>query len=282
MSRATEETWPAERIVYRRGGDEYLVPVGRVHPTGMGLLNIRDAGGSGRPVVLLHGWGVDSLINWAGVVGVLEHRWRTILVDLPGHGGSTIEGRFTIEKVAGAIAEALDDLDVNQAVVCGYSLGGAVMLALTRSRPDIVAGVVAVATAARFTTFAKRGVEFAGMMLELVGGRETPWEEKAVVLHGEHLGRAVFNHDAAALGGALREAAKFDGREVARALQKPSASIITKFDSVVRFELQQELAQIFGTVPFIVPDGHGYCLKNTFGEDLSAAVETVERSLSGR
>ncbi len=67
-------------------------------------------------------------------------------VDLPGHPHGTALDR--IEALAGALAPALESLDGPRALV-GHSLGGAVALELARARPDLVDGLVLIASGAR-------------------------------------------------------------------------------------------------------------------------------------
>ena len=82
-------------------------------------------------IVLLHGLG-ETMRCWDRVVPLLTDRFRCVLVDLPGFGGSDGGGRgATIDDLAGAVAETVD----TRGVVAGHSLGGAVGVALAeRSR----------------------------------------------------------------------------------------------------------------------------------------------------
>jgi pimeloyl-ACP methyl ester carboxylesterase len=50
---------------------------------------VRDLGGPGADIMLLHGLGTN-LAFWGRVVPLLRDRLRLVLVDLPGHGRSTV------------------------------------------------------------------------------------------------------------------------------------------------------------------------------------------------
>lgn len=53
-----------------------------------------------------------------------------------------MDGPFEIEDLAADAAAVLDQLGIDQVVVCGYSLGGPVGLHLALAHPDRVAGLV--------------------------------------------------------------------------------------------------------------------------------------------
>jgi pimeloyl-ACP methyl ester carboxylesterase len=64
------------------------------------------AGGTGAPVVLLHGLG-GAAANWGEVTEELARSYRVLAVDLPGHGGSPRPPAGAgIDWFADAVAEA--------------------------------------------------------------------------------------------------------------------------------------------------------------------------------
>jgi pimeloyl-ACP methyl ester carboxylesterase len=69
-----------------------------------------------------------------------------VAVDLPGHPHGAALDRS--EALAGALAPAVESLDGPRALV-GHSLGGAVALELARTRPELVDGLVLIASGAR-------------------------------------------------------------------------------------------------------------------------------------
>ena len=87
-------------------------------------------GGDGEPVLLLlHGLGASGDV-WGGVHDMLSERWRGrwVTPDLPGHGGSPPLARYSIGRLAAAVAGAVPSAD--RVVALGHSLGGALALAL--------------------------------------------------------------------------------------------------------------------------------------------------------
>jgi 2-succinyl-6-hydroxy-2,4-cyclohexadiene-1-carboxylate synthase len=102
------------------------------------------ARGSGRPLLLLHGF-TGRGTSWADHAPALARRFRLITVDLPGHGRSGIAqdpARMTVERTADDLVEILGRLDATPAHVLGYSLGARIALRLAIARPDAVNGLI--------------------------------------------------------------------------------------------------------------------------------------------
>ncbi|WP_024803569.1 alpha/beta fold hydrolase [Nocardia sp. BMG51109] len=100
--------------------------------------------GDGEPeLVLLHG-GAQNAHTWDTVALALGR--PLIAVDLPGHGHSDWwPGHlYTPERMADAVATALDELAPRAAVVVGMSLGGLTALTLSARRPELVRRLVVV------------------------------------------------------------------------------------------------------------------------------------------
>jgi pimeloyl-ACP methyl ester carboxylesterase len=107
-----------------------------------------DTGGSGTPVVLLHGFGADRSV-WDAIVPALGDR-RVIRLDLRGAGESKSgDGPALMEVLAGDVAALLDALHVERAVLAGHSLGGYVAFAFFRMYAERVAGLAFIASHAR-------------------------------------------------------------------------------------------------------------------------------------
>jgi pimeloyl-ACP methyl ester carboxylesterase len=87
-------------------------------------------GGSGPPLVLLHGF-MESWRSWELVLPMLERRRDVLAVTLAGHaGGPPIEGDATAAGVLDAIEQAMDEAGFATAHVAGNSLGGYAALKL--------------------------------------------------------------------------------------------------------------------------------------------------------
>lgn len=105
----------------------------------------RSEGGTGDPVLLLHGFASDSM-SWRPLEATLAHK-PLIRVDLPGHGKSPKRRVPDFAALVSMIRETFDSLALDRAHLVGHSLGGALALALADTRPAKVASLTLIAPA---------------------------------------------------------------------------------------------------------------------------------------
>jgi pimeloyl-ACP methyl ester carboxylesterase len=99
-------------------------------------------GGSGPPLVLVHGLG-GAASNWTELAPLLAKRHRLLVPDLPGHGGSTaLPAVSGLEPYADRVALVAEREGLLPAPVVGHSLGGMIVLRLALRRPDDVKAIV--------------------------------------------------------------------------------------------------------------------------------------------
>jgi pimeloyl-ACP methyl ester carboxylesterase len=102
-----------------------------------------EAHGAGAPaVVLVHGWSCDRSY-WNGQVGPLAARYRTVAVDLAGHGESGSGRRaWTMAAFGEDVVVVVEQLGAGQVVLVGHSMGGDVIVEAALRLGDRVAGLV--------------------------------------------------------------------------------------------------------------------------------------------
>lgn len=139
-------------------------------------------GGSGDPLVLVHGIGADK-DNFAQIAPFLRGIGRIIAIDLPGFGdsGKPADADYSIEVQADRLAQFLDALGLRRVHLGGSSMGGAIVLAFAFRHPERAqslwllapAGVGAAAESEMFRRYRERGEfplfaetpeQFAGVM----------------------------------------------------------------------------------------------------------------------
>ena len=98
--------------------------------------------GKGKSFVFLHGF-LESHLIWNNLRKNLEKDAQIITIDLPGHGNSTVSDETTtMETMAEAVIEVLDELNIAKATFIGHSMGGYVTCALADLYPERVENMV--------------------------------------------------------------------------------------------------------------------------------------------
>lgn len=97
--------------------------------------------GSGKPVVLLHGFAEDNTI-WNGQVSFLEQHCLLIIPDLPGSGRSPLLTKedASIEDYADVVHALLNFENIEKCLLFGHSMGGYITLAFAEKFPGKLAG----------------------------------------------------------------------------------------------------------------------------------------------
>ena len=138
-----------------------------------GPVHYVDFGGSGRPLVLVHGLG-GSHLNWLAVAPRLAAHGRVLALDLAGHGRTPSLGRTARvganRRLLGRFIEAVAG---EPAVLMGNSMGGYLSLAEAAAEPDRVVSLVLVSPAVPLAPGARVDPRvfalFAGLSLPFVG-----------------------------------------------------------------------------------------------------------------
>lgn len=99
-----------------------------------------------RDLVLLHGWGMHSLI-WDSVIPALLENFRITVIDLPGFGRSPVPGGeynldYLVEHVLAVAPES--------ALWMGWSLGGMVAMRIAAQKPARCDALITVASTPQF------------------------------------------------------------------------------------------------------------------------------------
>lgn len=83
--------------------------------------------GSGRPIVLIHGWS-QSAEQFKHQIGALSERYHVIALDQRGHGESQKPDHgYKIQRLAADLHDVLQALELTDTVVLGHSMGCSVI-----------------------------------------------------------------------------------------------------------------------------------------------------------
>jgi pimeloyl-ACP methyl ester carboxylesterase len=107
-----------------------------------GLSMYYEVRGTGRPLVLLHG-AYMTIEAMGEIVPSLAETRQVIAVELQGHGHTAdIDRPITYEGMADDVAALLRHLEIEEADVFGYSMGGGVALQVDIRHPEVVRKLV--------------------------------------------------------------------------------------------------------------------------------------------
>jgi pimeloyl-ACP methyl ester carboxylesterase len=259
MSRRPAPKWAPEPPVPLPKGEVIHVP-------GRGELFVRDTGGDGTPVLLLHGWTATADLNWfAQYAALREAGYRAIALDHRGHGrGLRTYADFRLKHCADDAVALLEHLGTGPAIAVGYSMGGPIALLAARHHPDTIRGAVLCATSSNWRAPRLRGLWYSMAVLRLALGLadyslwrkglraiglpdspETTWVASELVRGS--------SRDIAEAG---RELGRFDARPWLREVTVPAAGVVTTEDHAVPPRWQRSLAKGLGAPTFDSPGDH--------------------------
>ena len=229
---------------------------------------LRDSGGPGTPVLLVHGWMFPSDLNWLQAYGPLQAAgYRVLAMDLRGHGrGLRTSAPFRLADCADDAAAVLAALDLPPALVAGYSMGGPVASLLARRHPDRVRGVVLCATALDWSDPRQKAFwrTMAGLRLLLGLFPQGAWRTGmrlagAQARDSEWVAAELSRGSARDLAEAGRELGRFDSSGWVGELPQPRAVVVTTRDRLVPPDKQRALAAALGVEPVLVHADHDAC-----------------------
>lgn len=106
--------------------------------------------GEGPVVLLLHGWTLTGAV-FTELAGLLQSRFRVVMPDLPGHGGSAPLPEPSLEGMANDLGHFLRQMKLNPHLLCGWSLGGMVAMTAVTTGGAAPEGLVLLSTTPCFT-----------------------------------------------------------------------------------------------------------------------------------
>lgn len=264
-----------------------LPPAAVVRVPGRGELFVRDTGGSGAPVCLLHGWTASGELNFYRQFDALRDAgYRAVAVDHRGHGrGMRTYADFRLTDCADDAVAVMQALGLGAATYVGYSMGGPLAQLAAQRHPDAVRAIVCCATSSNWRSPRVRlfwrtmawyrlwlgiapyelwrgGLRLAG----LPDDAETTW------VAGE-----LVRGSARDIAEAGRELGRFDSRPWLGELRVPSAVVLTRKDQLVPPRWQRDLAKRLGAPVFESPGDHLACARRwpEFNQALLAALAHV-------
>jgi pimeloyl-ACP methyl ester carboxylesterase len=270
-----------------------LPPSRTVEVPGRGELFVRDSGGDGPVVLLLHGWVVSADLNWFTTYSALgDAGYRVLAIDHRGHGrGLRTLDDFRLVDCAADAAGLLGALGIERASAVGYSMGGPIACLLARDRPERLSGLVLCATSTDWKAPNMRAIWASMGVFRIVLGlfprgfwrralRAAGFPDSQVTTwFTAELTRGSAVH----IAEAGRELGRYDARPWIANLTLPAAVIVTTRDTAVPPAKQRELADRLGAPQLEVAGDHAAVTVKAaeFNAALLRALELVGAPRSG-
>jgi pimeloyl-ACP methyl ester carboxylesterase len=102
---------------------------------------------SDKTVILIHGAGGSHLV-WPAALRRLPHA-DVLALDLPGHGRSPGSGFASIDEYANLLTLFMEALKLENVVLIGHSMGGAIVQTAALRQPPPLTGLVLIGTGAK-------------------------------------------------------------------------------------------------------------------------------------
>ena len=220
--------------------------------TSVGKVGVVEAGsGPAIPILFLHGVGSDKSV-WHPQLEYFGEGRRAVAMDYPGYGDSEPHDGATRDDFARAAIALLDALGIEQAHVCGLSLGGVVAIAMADLAPVRCASLILAdsfavhpdgqaihdrsVAASRAMTMAELAAARAPSLL--AAGASDAVKDEVIATMGR-IDPAAYRQGAAAVWLA-------DQRERATRIALPTLVVVGAEDTITPPALSHELAQLVG------------------------------------
>ncbi len=113
--------------------------------------------GKGEVLLFLHGLG-STKADWDAQVPFFSKKYRVVVVDLRGHGKTSIPFKdYGVRFMTEDIKQLLDVLKIEKTSVVGFSMGGAVAFQLAYDSPEKIKNLVIVNSGPDFNNMGKIG-----------------------------------------------------------------------------------------------------------------------------
>lgn len=209
--------------------------------------------GSGEPIVFIHGLS-DSLLFWEPLASSLKNDYQVIRMDLRGHGESELgSDEITIGLYVNDLIGLLDDLNVGNVNLVGFSLGSVVALDFALKFPGRVSSLVLMSgfakvdehlldVFAKFKSTLNAGFEeFYDFILPMVLCPDVIADNREEL---EFLkGIASRSANTQAYINAVDACMEFDCEDKLSELEMPALVLVGRYDEITPLDLQRDLQQ---------------------------------------
>ena len=221
-------------------------------------------------IVLLHSLGCTAYLCWFATLAELSRTHRVVTFDQRWHGRGIRSPRFRLDDCADDVAALMDVLDIDKALVAGYSLGGALAQVTWHRHPERVSGLLLASTARNYRGHKREKFFFSLMTLAMhplsrvAESRVERLAQKLSPMPAVEVDDAIrwgateFRSTSAwSMPEVLGELGRFNSAPWIGGVDVPTAVVVTAGDKVIPARRQRKLAAIIdGASLFEAPGGH--------------------------
>lgn len=138
MIRSIRRGWLSIGEIFPAGDPAYRVSYPRLR-SGIKVRIVERGDPAAPPVLFVPGWGCPIYVYRRNLPAVADAGFRTIAVDLKGHGLSFKplgSQQYSIEALVDHIEEILDALELERPVLVGHSMGGSLLYHFVSMHPE--------------------------------------------------------------------------------------------------------------------------------------------------
>ena len=193
--------------------------------------------GTGKTLLFIHGLS-DNLLYWEFLARNLKNDYQVIRIDLRGHGESKLgSDEITIDLYANDLLNLLDDLNISEVNLIGFSMGGAVALDFTIRYPEKVSSLVLI------SAFARADSHTTDILNQFIGALKSSFEDFYDMILPMTLCKNIIAEHEQEL-------------EILKEISSQNANVesyIKACEACINFDVENELSQI--NVPTVILAG---------------------------
>lgn len=235
--------------------------------------------GNGKPMLLIHGWGVDHRLMsgcMEPVFETLNKEFKRIYIDLPGMGKSEAGSLRTADEILSLLKTFIFEMIPDENILLmGESFGGYLSRGLVKMIPEKIDGLILLCPAV-YTGF-RRGKVIPHKVLEcdeeflntLSKEEKESFSYMNVILtekvwrqYKKDVYDAVLHQNTHYLSNVLKGECSFDVDDLSEAFTKPTLMLVGKQDTEVGYEDQFKLIKLYPNMSYVAINRAGHNLQN--------------------
>lgn len=229
-------------------------------------------GPDGAPaVLLLHGAG-GTRLDWPAELRRLPNA-AVYALDLPGHGRSAPPGRETIDDYADVVQTLLEQMELDEVIVVGHSMGGAIAQTLALRDLPRLAGLVLLASGARLRVsdaiLGRPRAEFSEVVDFITRYAWSPEAPAEVVANARQL---LGENEPEIVQGDFAACNRFDVMAAVEGITHPTLVIGGTADRMTPLKFSEFLADRMPGARLVTVEGGGHMMALEQPEVVAAAI----------